>query len=62
MLSGLISPTKKPDVDNVIKIILDALNGFAWHDDSQVVNLQIEKKYTQREPFVEVKMEPYTPR
>lgn len=62
MLSGLISPTKKPDVDNVVKIILDALNGFAWHDDSQVVNLQIEKKYTQREPFVEVKMEPYTPR
>lgn len=62
MLGGQTYPTKKPDMDNVVKIVLDALNGFAWHDDSQVVNLQIEKKYTQREPFVEVKMEPYTPR
>lgn len=57
MLSGLISPTKKPDVDNVTKIILDALNGFAWHDDSQVVSLEIGKKYTSQNPFVVVMIE-----
>ena len=37
--------TKKPDCDNIAKIILDALNGIAFHDDSQVAILTIEKKY-----------------
>lgn len=54
MLSGQTYPTKKPDVDNVIKIVLDALNGFAWHDDAQVIDLHISKTYTEREPFVRV--------
>lgn len=52
MLSGQTYPTKKPDVDNVVKIVLDALNGFAWHDDAQVIDLHISKTYTEREPFV----------
>lgn len=26
----------KPDIDNVLKLVMDALNGVAWHDDSQV--------------------------
>lgn len=40
-----IRPTKKPDLDNVAKTILDALNGFVYHDDAQVVSLEIEKIY-----------------
>ena len=59
MTEGLISPTKKPDVDNVIKIVLDALNGFAWHDDAQVVLLQVTKEYTEHEPFVRVQVTEY---
>lgn len=39
------APTKKPDADNVSKIILDALNGLAYHDDSQVVELTVKKKF-----------------
>ena len=35
--------TFKPDADNVAKLILDALNGRAWHDDSQVVELHVTK-------------------
>ncbi len=35
--------TSKPDCDNVAKAVLDALNSFAWHDDSQVAKLHIEK-------------------
>lgn len=54
MLSGQTYPTKKPDVDNVVKIVLDALNGFAWHDDAQVIDLHISKTYTEKEPFVRV--------
>lgn len=56
MLSGQTYPTKKPDVDNVVKIVLDALNGFAWHDDAQVVLLQVAKEYTEHEPFVRVQV------
>lgn len=36
-------PMKKPDIDNIAKIILDALNGVAWVDDKQVVKLNICK-------------------
>lgn len=45
MLAGQIRPTVKPDCDNVSKIILDALNGVAFKDDSQVVGLWVEKWY-----------------
>lgn len=36
-------PMKKPDIDNISKIILDALNGVAWNDDKQVVSLEVVK-------------------
>lgn len=36
-------PMKKPDIDNISKIILDALNGVAWIDDKQVTGLEIVK-------------------
>ena len=45
MLDGKIKVTKKPDGDNVIKIILDALNGVAFHDDAQICKIFFEKKY-----------------
>lgn len=35
--------TKKPDIDNVTKAILDALNGLAWVDDAQVCSATIRK-------------------
>lgn len=46
MEKGYIKPTKKSDADNIAKIILDSLNNIAYYDDSQVVNLQIIKKYS----------------
>ncbi len=53
---GKLHPTKKPDLDNVAKIILDALNSIAYHDDSQVVRMTLEKHYSDN-PRVEVKLE-----
>ena len=41
-------PCKKPDVDNITKIILDALNRLAYHDDAQVVDLQVRKFYSDK--------------
>jgi Holliday junction resolvase RusA-like endonuclease len=40
-------PTKKPDVDNIIKM-LDALNEVAFKDDSQIVRATIFKVYSDR--------------
>jgi len=53
MIEGTIRPTKKPDCDNVAKAILDALNGLAYKDDSQVARLVVEKYYGEL-PRVEV--------
>lgn len=48
MLNGLIRPSKKPDIDNIAKVILDALNGIAYKDDTQVISLKIYKKYGEK--------------
>ena len=39
--------TKKPDSDNIIKIILDGLNKVAFYDDAQVCKLYFEKRYAE---------------
>jgi Holliday junction resolvase RusA-like endonuclease len=52
-LTGAVLPCKKPDIDNVTKIILDALNGLAYEDDAQVVKITAEKFYSDR-PRVEI--------
>ncbi len=44
-LRGEIDPTIKPDIDNIIKSICDALNGILWHDDSQVTHIVAGKQY-----------------
>ena len=48
MLNGEILPTKRPDADNIIKIILDALNGSIYHDDAQICNIYFTKKYAEK--------------
>lgn len=45
MLEGAIKHTKTPDIDNLQKAVLDALNGLAWEDDSQIVKVTAEKEY-----------------
>lgn len=37
--------TSRPDSDNLGKLIGDALNGIVWRDDSQIVTLQVTKRY-----------------
>lgn len=52
-IQGQIFPTKKPDCDNIIKVILDALNMLAYFDDKQVVACSIVKQYA-KQPYVKV--------
>ena len=46
-LTGIVNPTSKPDCDNIAKIVLDALNGIAYHDDSQITKLNVLKRYSE---------------
>lgn len=48
MLKGNISHIKKIDSDNLAKSILDALNGVAYDDDSQVCLLIVQKLYGEK--------------
>jgi len=41
----IIHPVKRPDLDKLIRAILDALYNVAYTDDSQVVVLLTEKRY-----------------
>jgi Holliday junction resolvase RusA-like endonuclease len=36
----------RPDLDNLIKLVCDRLNGIVWLDDSQVASLAVTKVYT----------------
>jgi Holliday junction resolvase RusA-like endonuclease len=56
MESGEIRPTKKPDADNILKVVADALNKIAYHDDAQVVDARVQKSYS-RDPRLEVSIE-----
>ena len=46
MLCEEIRPTKKPDGDNILKAVADALNGVCYKDDKNIVKMSIEKFYS----------------
>lgn len=52
--------TSRPDLDNIVKAIKDALNGIAWVDDSQVCGLLATKRYVTGAPCVAVHIKNYT--
>ena len=56
MLSGKIRPTKKPDWDNIGKLVCDALNGVAYDDDKCVCEAVVRKFYG-CEPRILVRLE-----
>ena len=48
-----IRPTKKPDIDNIVKGVADALNKVVYVDDTQIVTLLCGKYYSDR-PRIEI--------
>lgn len=50
-------PLKKPDSDNIAKIVLDSLNKIAFDDDAQVVELTVVKKWTEEQERIEFELE-----
>lgn len=55
MLSGQIRPMARPDLDNVVKSVLDGCNGIAYEDDCQVVVIVAVCAYAEC-PSVSVKI------
>lgn len=53
MLNREIRPIKKPDWDNIGKVVADSLNQLAYRDDAQVVDSQVRKFYSEY-PRIEV--------
>lgn len=56
MLQNKVLPTKKPDLDNVLKSVLDALNGIAYKDDVFITDISISKRYAEM-PKIVIKIE-----
>jgi len=46
----------KPDLDNLIKSLFDALNGIVWMDDVQIVELVSLKRYTEKQERPHIKL------
>ena len=44
-----VPKTTKPDIDNLTKAILDALNGIVWKDDAQVTQINIQKVWSAKD-------------
>ena len=51
-LKNSLWPSKKPDVDNVVKIVLDALNKIAYSDDTQVNEIHVIRHWDEQERLV----------
>lgn len=52
--------TKHTDIDNIVKIVLDALNSICFYDDKQIVSVIANKYYTLETPRVEIMLEEIT--
>lgn len=50
-LLNITRPTKKPDADNLMKV-LDSLNEVVWKDDAQIVEGTVVKLYSERPRLV----------
>lgn len=55
-IDGKLRPTTTPDIDNLVKAIMDALNGgIGYNDDKQIVELHAYEWYG--EPRTEIELE-----
>lgn len=61
MVLRKVFPVKRPDLDNLDKAVLDALNGVAYKDDCQIVTMLSKKNYAEA-PYVKVILDEEKPK
>lgn len=59
-IAGAIRPTSRPDSDNYLKVVQDALNGVCYRDDSQIVDARVIKRYDER-PGMRIELREFLP-
>jgi len=59
MLNGVVHHSKKPDIDNLTKFILDCMNTYVFIDDSQIAELRVRKMYSNT-PGTLIRIRPFT--
>ncbi len=47
MISGIVFPSKRPDLDNLAYIVTNAMKELVYEDDSQIVDLILKKRYAE---------------
>lgn len=57
MLSGQVPVRDKPDLDNVVKAVMDALNSTAYEDDKQITHINAARTYSE-DPRIEIDLIP----
>jgi Holliday junction resolvase RusA-like endonuclease len=57
MEEGLIRPTSKPDLKNILAAVEDGLNGVAFIDDAQIVSFRDVNKWYGNDPRLVVDLE-----
>ena len=55
-IAGKMAHATKPDIDNLLKAILDGMNGIAYEDDKQIVEIIADKWYSDN-PRTEIELE-----
>lgn len=58
MMANILRPMGRPDLDNMLKFILDCMNGIVYEDDSQVCELGTVEKRFGLEPKTVIRIEP----
>ena len=52
----VLKPVKKPDLDNYLKLLKDALDGFAFPNDSQVTTVLVKKRFAEPGTFPRIEL------
>jgi Holliday junction resolvase RusA-like endonuclease len=58
--AGKITPVSKPDADNYLKAVCDALNGVVFRDDAQIVSMTVHKRFSSS-PRLEITVRTWIP-
>ena len=52
-------PFRKPDTDNLLKLLLDSINEVLVPDDSQITTINVRKRWSPTgEGYITIKLEP----
>lgn len=51
-MDGAIAPSVKPDIDNILKSVMDAFNGVVYTDDKLVTDVAVQKRYSKNDGLI----------